>query len=221
MAKAPVAGTVKTRLVPPLTPAQAAEVCRALLLDQFDHLRNFAGAQRYVFYTPADAEKSLGELAGADYTYLAQSGGDLGARMRQVFIDLSRLGHRNIILIGSDLPALPLAILEEAFRQLARAERRVLLGPSEDGGYYLVGMNRPTPEIFANMTWSHDRVFADTTARLDALSLTYSVLPTWFDLDVAEDFQRLWQLPKSELRAGLSRTLACLEKLGVAPPSKD
>jgi len=220
MAKAPVAGTVKTRLVPPLTPAQAAEVCRALLLDQFDHLRNFAGAQRYVFYTPADAENILRGLGGADYIYLAQSGDDLGARMQQVFTDLSRLGHRDIILIGSDLPALPLAILEQAFGQLSRSKRRVVLGPSEDGGYYLVGMNRPTPEIFADMTWSHDRVFADTTARLDALSRPYSVLPTWFDLDVAVDFQRLWQLPKSELRAGLSRTLACLEKLGVAPPSK-
>ena len=220
MAKAPVAGTVKTRLVPPLTSAQAAAVCRALLLDEFDHLRNFAGAERYVFYTPADAEKSLGELAGADYIYLAQSGDDLGARMHQAFIDLSRLGHRNIVLIGSDLPALPLAILEQAFRPLAHGEPRVVLGPSADGGYYLVGMNRPTPEIFVNMTWSHDRVFADTTARLDVLNVHYDVLPTWFDIDVADDFQRLWQLPKSELRA-LRRTVACLEKLRFAPPSMD
>ena len=221
MAKAPVAGTVKTRLMPPLTAAQAAEVCRALLLDQFDHLRNFPGAERYVFYTPADAEKSLGDLAGADYVYMAKSGADLGARMHQVFIDLSRLGYRNIVLIGSDLPALPLAILEQAFRSLAHAEPRVVLGPSADGGYYLVGMNRPTPEIFANMTWSHDRVFADTTARLDALKLRYDVLPTWFDVDVADDFQRLWQLPTSELRTALRQTVACLEKLGFAPPPID
>jgi uncharacterized protein len=220
MAKAPVAGTVKTRLVPPLTPAQSAELCRALLLDQFDHLRNFTGVERYVFYTPADAENVMRELAGAGYVYLAQSDGDLGARMAQVFADLWHLGHRNIVLIGSDLPALPWAILDEAISRLVKAERRVILGPSEDGGYYLVGMNRPTPEIFANMTWSHDRVFADTIARLDALSLPYSVLPTWFDLDVAEDFQRLWQLPKSQSRTGLSRTLACLEKFGFWPASK-
>ncbi|MGZ8467176.1 MAG: TIGR04282 family arsenosugar biosynthesis glycosyltransferase [Candidatus Binatia bacterium] len=220
LAKAPVAGSVKTRLVPPLTPAQAADVCRALLLDQFDHLRNFASAERYVFYAPADAENILRGLAGAGYVYLPQSDGDLGARMAQVFADLSQLGHRNIILIGSDLPALPWAILDQAISRLAKAERRVVLGPSRDGGYYLVGMNRPTPDMFANMTWSHDRVFADTIARLDALSLPYSVLPTWFDLDMAEDFHRLWQLPKSELRAGLSRTLACLEKLGFSPASK-
>ncbi len=221
MAKAPVAGTVKTRLVPPLTSTQAAEVCRALLSDQFDHLRNFAGAERYLFYTPADAEKSLSELAGTDYIYLAQSGDDLGARMHQAFVDLSRLGHRNIVLIGSDLPALPLTILEQAFRPLAHAEPRVVLGPSADGGYYLVGMHRPTPEIFVNMTWSHDRVFADTTARLDALNLSYDVLPAWFDVDVADDFQRLWQLPTSELRTALRRTVACLKKLGFVPPPMD
>ena len=220
MAKAPVAGTVKTRLVPPLTSAQAAAVCRALLLDQFDHLRNFAGAERYVFYTPADAGKSLGELAGADYIYLAQSGGDLGARMHRVFADLSRLGHRNIVLIGSDLPALPLAILEQAFRRLAHGEPRVVLGPSADGGYYLVGMNRPTPEIFANMTWSHDRVFVDTTARLDAGGRSYALLPAWFDVDVAEDLPALARLAATESAPALRRTLQCLTELGFRPPLK-
>ena len=220
MAKAPVAGTVKTRLVPPLTPEQAAELYRALLLDQFEHLKTFAGAARYVVYAPADAEQILRGLGGADYHYLAQGGGDLGVRMGQTFADLSRLGHRSIVLIGSDLPALPLAILDEAFAQLARPERRVVLGPSRDGGYYLVGMNQPTPEIFDNMRWSHDRVLADTTARLDGLGMRYSMLPTWFDLDVAEDFQRLCTLPNSASRAALNRTLACLEKLGYWPASK-
>ncbi len=128
LAKAPVAGTVKTRLVPPLTPAQAAEFYRALLLDQFDHLRNFASAERYVFYAPADAENVLRELAGAGYVYLAQSDGDLGARMAQVFADLWHLGHRNIVLIGSDLPALPWAILDEAISRLAKARAAGGLG---------------------------------------------------------------------------------------------
>jgi rSAM/selenodomain-associated transferase 1 len=220
MAKAPLPGTVKTRLVPPLTAEQAAELYRALLLDQFEHLRQIGGAERYVFYTPADAEKILRDLGGADYAYRPQSGDDLGARMEQVFADLWRLGHRNIVLIGSDLPALPLEILCEAFTSLSTAEHRVVIGPSRDGGYYLIGMNQPTPEIFANMTWSHDRVLADTTARLDGLGLSYSILQSWFDLDVAEDFQRLLTLRKSPARAALGRTLACLEKLGFWPASK-
>ena len=220
MAKAPVAGAVKSRLVPPLTAQQAAEFYRALLLDQFEHLSNIAGAERYVFFAPADAEAALRPLAGADYAYLPQCEGDLGARMAQVFDDLRRHGHRNIVLIGSDLPALPLEYLDAAFARLESSEHRVVLGPSQDGGYYLVGMNRPTPEIFANMSWSHERVLTDTMARLDELGVSYSLLPTWFDLDVAEDFNRLGQLPEPELRRAMPRTLGCLEKFGLWPLSK-
>jgi uncharacterized protein len=217
MAKAPLPGTVKTRLVPPLTAEQAAELYRALLVDQFEQLNQVDSATRYVFYAPAGAEEVLRELGGFGYTYQAQSDGDLGARMEQVFAMLWRLGHRNIVLIGSDLPALPLQILNDAFMRLARKEVRVVLGPSRDGGYYLIGMNQLAPEIFDNMTWSHDRVLADTTVRLDGLGLSYSMLPTWFDLDVAEDFQQLRTLPRSALR----RTLGCLEKFGFWPASKD
>lgn len=220
MAKAPLPGTVKTRLVPPLTAEQAAELYRALLVDQFEQLRHFSGAARYVFYAPAGAREILRDLGGSDYAYRAQSDGDLGARMEQVFAELWRLGHRNIVLIGSDLPALPLQIVNDAFTRLARKEAQVVLGPSGDGGYYLIGMNQAAPEIFEDMTWSHDRVLADTMVRLDGLGLSYSMLPTWFDLDVAEDFQRLGTLPRSEARAALSRTLSCLEKFGFWQASK-
>lgn len=220
MAKAPVAGMVKTRLVPPLTAEQAAEFYRALLIDQLEHLSRSVGADRYVFFAPADAAQALRALGGNDYAYLPQSEGDLGARMAQVFSELGRLGHRNIVLIGSDLPPLPRAVVDEAFAQLAGPERRVVLGPSQDGGYYLVGMNHPTPEIFADMSWSHDRVLADTTARLDDLGVPYGKLLTWFDLDVAEDFHRLHQLSGPELRGTMRRSLACLERLGFWPPSK-
>ena len=221
MAKVPLPGTVKTRLVPPLTAEQAAELYRALLVDQFEQLRHVSGAARYVFYAPADAEEILRELGGSDYAYRAQSDGDLGARMEHACADLWRMGHRNIVLIGSDLPALPLQILNDAFTRLARKEAQVVLGPSADGGYYLIGMNQAAPEIFDNMTWSHDRVLADTTARLDRLGISYSMLPCWFDLDVAEDFQRLRRLPRSASYAALNRTLGCLGKFGFWPASKD
>ncbi len=215
MAKAPVAGAVKTRLVPPLTAEQAAQFYRALLVDQFEHLSNIAGAVRYVFFAPADAETALREIAGTDYAYLPQSDGDLGARMAQVFVDLWQRGHRNIALIGSDLPALPLEYLDQAFARMASAQSRVVLGPSQDGGYYLVGMNQPTPEIFSGMSWSHERVLTDTTARLNDLGVSFSLLPTWFDVDRAEDFHRLGQL-----RGGIERAVSYLEKIGFWPASK-
>ena len=192
MAKAPAAGAVKTRLVPPLTPVQAAEFYRALMLDQFDHMRMYPSATRYVFYTPADAAETFHSLAGGDYVYLAQRGADLGARMLQVFSELWRLGHRNIILVGSDLPALPWAILDAGFAQLTQAASRVVLGPSRDGGYYLIGMNSPTPEIFQEMTWSHDQVLAETGRRLRALDIPFHLLPGLFDFDSVEDI-RSWR----------------------------
>lgn len=190
MAKAPLAGFVKTRLVPPLTFQQAAEFYRALLCDQLTNLKNFTGAERYVAYAPDQAETMMRDLAGAGYRFLPQRGDDLGARMKQLFSDLRSLGHSRAVLIGSDLPALPMDILRDAFAKLDGAARQVVLGPSRDGGYYLVGMNQPTPEIFENMTWSHDRVLAQTTERLNRLGVAVRLTAGWFDLDTVDDLRR-------------------------------
>jgi rSAM/selenodomain-associated transferase 1 len=217
MAKAPVPGTVKTRLVPPLTQEQAAELYRALLLDQLRQLRTFDSAERYLAYAPADAEAIMRELGGADYRYLPQRGAELGERMKNVFSDLWQRGHRGIALVGSDLPALPTQIIFQAFERIAGDERRVVLGPSQDGGYYLVGMNQATPEIFENMVWSHEQVLAQTTARLGALGVSFSMLPTWYDLDRIEDLERFRIPPEMELGEVMAKTrsyLAELSRLG-------
>ena len=213
MAKAPLPGTVKTRLVPPLTAGQAAELYRALLLDQLAQLKNLPSAARYLAYAPDGAETIFRELGGSTYHYITQSGEDLGARMKNLFADLWRCGHRNAVVIGSDLAALPLQILNDAFTRLSRKETQVVLGPSEDGGYYLMGMKQPVPELFDNMTWSHARVLAETTERLNALGLSYDLLPSWFDLDRVEDLRRLRGLRDSALARSSPRTLAYLERL--------
>ena len=213
MAKAAVPGSVKTRLVPPLTDEQAAELYRALLLDQLEHLRLVDGVARYLAYSPANAEAMMRQIGGTDYQYLPQQGDDLGARMNQVFADLWRRGHGNVVVIGSDLPALPLQILDDAFTRLSSAESQVVLGPSRDGGYYLIGMNQPTPEIFANMTWSHDQVLAETTARLKALGVSFGLLPSWFDVDTVEDLRRLRAESDPAISRAAPRTLAYLAEL--------
>ena len=217
MAKAPVPGMVKTRLAPPLTQEQAAELYRALLLDQLRHLSTIDSVERYLAYAPADAEAIMRELGGADYRYMPQRGAELGERMKNVFSDLWQRGHRGVALVGSDLPALPLQFLHEAYERMATDERRVVLGPSEDGGYYLIGMNQPTPEIFENMIWSHGQVLAQTTARLNALGVSLSLLPAWYDLDSIEDIRRLQTLLETELGEVMARSqsyLAELERLG-------
>src|SRR5262245_33905978 len=104
MAKAPVPGAVKTRLVPLPTPEQAAELYRALLLDQLEHLTALEGADLYVAFTPNEAKTLVEALVPPGYQCFAQRGGDLGERMHEALSELSRRGHRNLILIGSDLP---------------------------------------------------------------------------------------------------------------------
>ena len=162
MAKAPIPGTVKTRLVPPLTEEQAAELYRALLSDQLEHLNSLEAADLYVAFTPSDALPLITSIAPPGYRFFAQRGGDLGERMNEVFAELWRRGHRSLILIGSDLPPVPLDTFHQGFAQLSAGGKRVVLGPSSDGGYYLVGMNQPVTEIFSGMTWSHHRVLTET-----------------------------------------------------------
>ena len=214
MAKAPIAGEVKTRLVPPFTQEQAADLYRALLLDQLEHLSRLTVADLYLVYAPGSAAPLMKQLAPPNFRCLAQHGGDLGERMNAASIDLWRRGHRNVVLVGSDLPALPLSYLETAFGLLATSTHQVVLGPSRDGGYYLVGMNQPTPEIFQDMTWSHDQVLAQTTDKLGKLGIQPALLPEWFDIDSVEDLKQLKALSEPTARGAVKRTLSYIEGLG-------
>ncbi len=148
MAKAPVAGEVKTRLLPAVTAEEAAELSRALLVDQLKHLQEFDAADFYLAFAPDDARLLMENLAPPCFRLFPQEGADLGARMEAAFKRLFDIGHRNIVLIGGDLPPLPLRYFAEAYAFLATSNQRVVLGPSRDGGYYLVGCNQPTPQIF-------------------------------------------------------------------------
>lgn len=213
MTKAPIPGSVKTRMVPPLTHEQAAELCRALLFDQLEHLSALADVDLFVAFTPAEAVTLIESLVPPGFQYFPQRGADLGARMNAVFYELRRRGHRNLVVMGSDLPALPLNILNDAFQALEAERQRIVLGPSRDGGYYLVGMNRPTPEIFNEMSWSHDRVFSQTIEKLASLGIDFTTLPGWFDLDTIEDIEFLRSYSDPAVRAAMKRTVSFLQRL--------
>lgn len=212
MAKAPIPGEVKTRLMPALSAEEAAELYRALLLDQLEHLQGLSGVEVYLAYAPEGAGALSEAVALSGTRCFAQEGGDLGARMNGVLKELWRRGHRNAALIGSDLPALPLEFVHKAFELLAM--HRVVLGPSRDGGYYLIGMNQPTPEIFRAMTWSHGEVLAQTLKTLGHLGIAGALLPVWFDLDTPDDldFLQLWS--RSVSGGAMKRTLGYLRKIG-------
>jgi len=213
LAKAPIAGTVKTRLVPPLTPVQAADFCRALLMDQLEHLRGLTVADLYVAFTPSHGRALIADIIPSEFQCFPQNGEDLGTRMSKVFDHLFDNEYENIVLIGSDLPVLPLSYLERAFEILATRGKRVVLGPSRDGGYYLVGMNRRTPEIFHGMTWSHEQVLAHTLTKLANLGIANELLPGWFDVDTLDDLRRLQSWSDASAEKTMKNTLSLLHRL--------
>jgi uncharacterized protein len=215
MAKAPVAGQVKTRLLPLLTAEEAAELSRSLLVDQLSHVQALNTADFYLAFAPADAGLLMEKLAPSCFRWFPQQGDDLGARMESVFGRLFQMGHKNIVLIGGDLPPVPLGFFDQAYAFLESSKKRVVVGPSHDGGYYLVGCNQPTPEIFQGMSWSHSEVLTETENKLASLKVDYHLLPPWFDIDTADDLRHLESGSDNALKKAMPNTLSLLERLRV------
>jgi rSAM/selenodomain-associated transferase 1 len=131
------------------------------------------------------------KLVGPAIDVIAQRGDDLGQRMARVFEDSFRLGMESVVVVGSDLPDLPSRLLQEALDALDGPEDRLVLGPAADGGYYLIGLNRPQPALFERIEWSTDRVLAQTREAAKALGLEVLFLDEWTDVDDASDLNRL------------------------------
>lgn len=185
-AKAPQPGAVKTRLVPPLTAEQAAQLHAALVDDTLRRVAELPMV-RYLACAPTSRDPFLQECAGRyGARLIAQGAGDLGARMRRVAVRLLAQ-HRKVLLLGTDSPTLPLAFVTQAEQRLETAE--LVFGPSEDGGYYLLGQRRLYPEIFTGVAWGGGAVLADTLAKLDPSIV--ATLPPWYDIDRPDDLTRL------------------------------
>jgi rSAM/selenodomain-associated transferase 1 len=211
MTKAPLPGESKTRLVPPLTFEEAADLARALLIDQLDHLTSFSGAELFVAFSPQNAGALFHALVPECFSCFLQEGEDLGERMRQAFQHLLTEGFESVLLIGSDLPPIPLETFDTAYVSLG-AGRDVVLGPTEDGGYYLVGMRRLIVDIFEDIHWSRADVLYRTLEKIKRAGLTYELLPLLHDVDTPEDLVRL----TTEQQPGMFRmknTLSVLQEL--------
>lgn len=190
MAKAPRAGDVKTRLCPPLTVAEAAMLYRAFLLDKIEQVRSLETASHAIAYTPDDGRRTFEGLA-PDFILIPQRGGDLGRRLAASFAHFFAEGYEGALLIDSDTPTLPTEFLLQALGVIAKPDTDLVLGPSEDGGYYLVGLRAARPELFEGVPWSTSRVLPETTRRARDLGLGVTWLPPWFDVDTGADLDRL------------------------------
>ncbi len=191
MAKAPEAGKVKTRLVPPLSQEEAAELYRCLLQDKLLQVGQLSEVDPYLAYTPAEARETMLPLAPRTFTMIPQAGSDLGDRLHRLSAILLERGHPAAILIDSDTPTLPTAYLVDAVTRLTDEATELVLGPAEDGGYYLIGLRRPCRALFDGIPWSGPAVLNETLRRASAKGLRVSMLPSWFDVDTPDDLIRL------------------------------
>ena len=212
MATAPIAGAVKTRLCPPLRPDEAAELARCFLEDRVEQLGAVPASDRLLAFTPPEQAAAIRALVPPDVRIVAQHGADLGARMSGLLTALLREGYAGAIVVGTDTPTLPTAYLVQAAAVLRQPAADVVLGPSEDGGYYLIGLTTPAPELFVGMSWSTATVCEETLRRAHGAGYRVFVLPTWFDVDRIADLARLRDDPGKDAYRP-RRTLACLARL--------
>ncbi len=193
MAKVPFAGPVKTRLTPPLSPEEAATLSTCFLRDMTTNVLglNGSGTEAVVLYTPADAETFLHSLLPDGCKLVAQRGETLGERLINAAAELLSNGFESVCLINSDSPTLPVEVLRTATSLLAQDGDRVVLGPSKDGGYYLIGLKHPHHELFERITWSTADVLAHTIERAAEINLAVEFLPNWYDVDDAATLRLL------------------------------
>ena len=191
MAKAPLAGEVKTRLVPPLTAHEAASLSVCFLRDMAENINSIRAASGLVVYTPTGSESAFDGVLPREFKLLAQRGTSLGERLCNATDDLLRQGYGAVCLINSDSPTLPRSILIRAIESLATEGDRVVLGAAEDGGYYLIGLKHAHRNLFNDIAWSTSEVLARTRERAAEIDLPVEMLPPWYDVDDAETLNRL------------------------------
>ncbi|MBI5504884.1 MAG: TIGR04282 family arsenosugar biosynthesis glycosyltransferase [Deltaproteobacteria bacterium] len=219
-AKEPEPGRVKTRLCPPLTSQQAADLAEAFLVDMLAALA--AGSEGLfesrLAVSPGRGGPRLSALAATfGLARIEQGEGDLGRRMCRVMeagLDEAPM----VALVGADVPDLPVAHVRAAFEALAAgrgaAAPQVVLGPSSDGGYYLVAARRRVPRLFRiHARWGGSGVLAATTAALDDERIAYALLPQWSDVDDAASLASLWQRIGSDPSTRCVRSADALARL--------
>jgi len=194
MTKAPQAGQVKTRLIPPLTPDEAAELNKCFLRDTAATISSVTcskDASGIAVYTPIGTESTYDDILPADFSLLLQQGVGFGERLFLAAEDLFRCGFDSVCLIDSDSPSVPAKNFVKAIELLKTHGDRIVLGPCDDGGYYLIGLKKPHRELFEQIDWSTERVLDQTMRRAREFGLEVKLLPAGYDVDDAMSLRRL------------------------------
>jgi rSAM/selenodomain-associated transferase 1 len=185
-AKDPLYGDAKSRLEPVYDKDFRQGLAESFLKDAFQIADPLEGIDKVLNFSPPRSAGRMSQYLLPGWIILAQEGEDLGRRMEFFFHWAFQNGYRQAVLIGTDFPTLPTSFLKQAF-DLLRTQSLVL-GPSTDGGYYLIGLTKPHPEIFHDIKWSSNRVFTQT---IDRLKEEPGLLPPWYDIDFPDDLAML------------------------------
>lgn len=218
IAKAPRAGAAKTRLSrsPGIGAGEAAQLADAFLRDTLQHCTRVPDSELLICYTPPDETSYFRSLcAGA--RLMPQVDGELGARLRSAFHSAFDGGANRAVIIGGDTPHVDSRLLSRSFELLD--QHPGVIGPSTDGGYYLLGLRTPTDQLFERIEWSTPRVFEQTLERALGASLALARLPEMFDVDESEDLFRLGQLLGNGDSGLCPHTQRVLRELGFVQDS--
>jgi rSAM/selenodomain-associated transferase 1 len=188
--KYPEKGQVKLRLTVDLDDDVVVELYRNFVLDVVSILKKL-DTQFYLFFSPLNTKKKFREWLGSSYSYVPQEGNDLGERMKNSFFYAFAEGFHRVILVGSDSPDLPGDFLRNAIVELQTHD--MVLGPSCDGGYYLIGFRDDTflPSVFDGISWSSSTVYQETMTKIKTAGRSLSLLPAWSDVDIISDLKNL------------------------------
>jgi len=187
-ARDPIVGQVKTRLNPILDPQAVCDLYTCFLSDSLDKICAVKSVDRFVGVYPSNLSGYFERLDPAlSIKVFIQNGKNLGERMLNAFFARFREGYGQVVIIGSDSPSLPLTYIMQAFS----SERDVVIGPSADGGYYLIGMRGKLVNLFDSIAWGEDTVLEATRHKLEESGVSFELLPVWYDVDRSDDLKFL------------------------------
>jgi rSAM/selenodomain-associated transferase 1 len=199
VAKAPQPAKVKTRLSPELSPDEASSLYRCFIRDRISEISRLKDIDLAISYTPADSKDFFIRFLSNGFRLFPQRGKDLGQRLHNIFVDKLQQGYKAVTIVDSDTPDLPFTIIQQSFQLLGSDGVDAVFGPCHDGGYYLVGMQQPHPELFQNIAWSTATVLQDTLGIAEKSGIRSKLLTHWNDLDTFEDLLEYYHKHKNKL----------------------
>ena len=208
--KAPIPGQAKTRLAKSIGPLAAAELARAMLIDNCDVASNVDGVRRQIWYPPENSINDFSDLMPKGFTLHRQKGTGLGERMSFTFKELLKNEGNKAIIIGCDCITHTRNSITSAFKVLESSP--LVLQPSTDGGYVLIGQSFWNPNVFIDIDWGSNSVFEQTMQKIAQLKVDYELLPTTFDIDRIDDLSKVNYIARD---GNSSNTIKCLKKNGL------